>query len=138
MKLESRRSSEGGENAIDRGEQKKLRSKGKRGYRDSEREIEQVCNYVLPSISPSSLPPPPPPLSLPSLPLSLPQICNPLGAGILHSLVKSSELQILERCGHALTLERPRKCASLLSDFISSNNDRGSSSDSVSISTYTS
>ena len=136
MKLESRRSSEGGENAIDRGEQKKLRSKGKRGYRDSEREIEQVCNYVLPSISPSSLSPPP--LSLPSLPLSLPQICNPLRAGILHSLVKSSELQILERCGHAITQERSRKCASLLSDFISSNNDGGSSSDSVSISTYTS
>ena len=46
-KSEARRQ-EGGENAIDRGEQRKSRSKGKRSYLDAEREMEQVGNHVLP------------------------------------------------------------------------------------------
>lgn len=46
------------------------------------------------------------------------RICDPSGATVLHSLVKTSELQIVERCGHAITLERPRKCAKILSNFI--------------------
>ena len=42
VKLEGRRSSEGSENAIDIGEQRKSRSKGKRGYLDSERERDRA------------------------------------------------------------------------------------------------
>ena len=44
------RSSKRGKNAIDGGEQRKSQSKGKRGYLDAEREIEQVGNHVLPSL----------------------------------------------------------------------------------------
>ena len=33
---------------------------------------------------------------------------------VLHFLVPTSDLQLLERCGHAITPERPRKCAQLL------------------------
>jgi abhydrolase domain-containing protein 6 len=50
------------------------------------------------------------------------RICDPSGASILHSLVPTSQLQVLERCGHAITLERPRKCAQLLTSFISNHN----------------
>ena len=47
------------------------------------------------------------------------QVCDVSGASILHSLVRGSRVQVLERCGHAISLERPRKCARLLTDFIS-------------------
>ena len=41
------------------------------------------------------------------------RICDPSGADTLHSLLPTSELRVLERCGHAITLERPRKCAKM-------------------------
>ena len=47
------------------------------------------------------------------------QICDPSGAAILHSLVPTSDLRVLERCGHVITLERPRKTVQILTDFIS-------------------
>ena len=47
------------------------------------------------------------------------QICDVSGASILHSLVPKSEVAVLEKCGHAISLERPRKCSSLLTHFIS-------------------
>ncbi|CAI8005048.1 Monoacylglycerol lipase abhd6-A [Geodia barretti] len=47
------------------------------------------------------------------------RVCDVSGASILHSLVRGSRVQVLERCGHAISLERPRKCAQLLTDFIS-------------------
>ena len=46
------------------------------------------------------------------------QICDVSGASILHSLVPKSEVAVLEKCGHAISLERPRKCSSL-THFIS-------------------
>ena len=58
-------------------------------------------------------------LSLSLSPSLSPQICDPSGATILHSLVPTSQVHILERCGHAISLERPRKCARLLAGFIS-------------------
>ena len=47
------------------------------------------------------------------------QICDVSGASILHFLVPKSEVAVLEKCGHAISLERPRKCSSLLTHFIS-------------------
>lgn len=46
------------------------------------------------------------------------QICHPSGAAITGELIKNSQVVLLEKCGHAMTMDRPRKCAKLIQDFI--------------------
>ncbi len=49
---------------------------------------------------------------------SSPQICHPSGAAITGQLIQNSRVVMVEKCGHAMTMDRPRKCAKLVSDFI--------------------
>lgn len=46
------------------------------------------------------------------------KICHPSGAAITGELIKHSQVVLVEKCGHAMTLDRPRKCAKLVKDFV--------------------
>lgn len=46
------------------------------------------------------------------------QVCHPSGAKIIQDLIKGSEVIFVEKCGHAMTMDRPRKCAGLVKNFI--------------------
>ena len=46
------------------------------------------------------------------------QICHPSGAALLKDLIDNSEVVMLPKCGHAVTMDRPRKCAQVLRNFI--------------------
>ena len=56
------------------------------------------------------------------------QICHPSGAAITGKMIKNSEVVMVEKCGHAMTMDRPRKCANLINQFIN-RVDRSSSID---------
>ena len=46
------------------------------------------------------------------------QICHPSGAALTGELIKNSRVVMVDKCGHAMTMDRPRKCAKLVKDFI--------------------
>lgn len=50
------------------------------------------------------------------------------GATVLQEALPNCQVELLENCGHSLTLERPRKAANLLMDFLSA---QGVSSEST-------
>lgn len=52
--------------------------------------------------------------------VSLSQVLDVSGAGVLSSAIPGSQVEILENCGHSVVMERPRKTAKLIMDFISS------------------
>ena len=46
------------------------------------------------------------------------QICHPSGAAIVGELIKNSLVVVVDNCGHAMPVDRPRKCAKLVYQFI--------------------
>ncbi|KAM9324900.1 monoacylglycerol lipase ABHD6 [Gastrophryne carolinensis] len=48
------------------------------------------------------------------------QVLDVSGAEVLSTAIPGSQLEILENCGHSVVMERPRKSAKLIVDFISS------------------
>ena len=50
------------------------------------------------------------------------QVCHPSGAKIFNELIEGSEMVMVENCGHCMTMDRPRKCAKLVKDFIQKQN----------------
>ena len=49
---------------------------------------------------------------------SSPQICDVSGAKIMKKLVKTAQVFVINNCGHALSVEKPGKCAQLIERFI--------------------
>ena len=49
------------------------------------------------------------------------QVSDISGGHILCDVIKGAELKVVEKCGHALTLERPRKTAQIFCNFIQKN-----------------
>ena len=49
------------------------------------------------------------------------QICHPSGAALLNKFLKNSEVVMIKDCGHTIALERPKKTASIIANFISRN-----------------
>lgn len=50
-----------------------------------------------------------------------PSVCQVLdvsGAAVLQAAVPGARLDLLDSCGHSVSLERPRKAAKLIMDFI--------------------
>ncbi|KAJ3603390.1 hypothetical protein NHX12_031132 [Muraenolepis orangiensis] len=47
------------------------------------------------------------------------QVIDVSGAGVLQEAHPTCQVALLERCGHAVMLDRPRKAAKLLTDFLS-------------------
>ena len=53
--------------------------------------------------------------------LSLPlQVLDVSGADILAKSITNSQVEVLENCGHSVVMERPRKTAKLIVDFLAS------------------
>ena len=50
--------------------------------------------------------------------LLLHQVSDISGGHILCDVIKGAEFKVVEQCGHALTLERPRKTAKIFCEFI--------------------
>ncbi|XP_068111042.1 monoacylglycerol lipase ABHD6 [Hyperolius riggenbachi] len=48
------------------------------------------------------------------------QVLDVSGAEVLTSAIPGSQVEILENCGHSVVMERPRKTAKLMMDFLSS------------------
>jgi abhydrolase domain-containing protein 6 len=42
------------------------------------------------------------------------------GADILAKSISNSQVEVLENCGHSVVMERPRKTAKLIVDFLAS------------------
>ena len=53
-----------------------------------------------------------------SLSLSPPQVCDVSGARLMKKMVKNCRVFIINNCGHALSIEKPLKCAKLLERFV--------------------
>ncbi|KAM4721472.1 monoacylglycerol lipase ABHD6 [Rhinophrynus dorsalis] len=51
------------------------------------------------------------------------QVLDVSGADVLAASIPGSQVEILENCGHSVVMERPRKSAKLIVDFISSLQD---------------
>ncbi|CAL8382742.1 unnamed protein product [Boreogadus saida] len=51
------------------------------------------------------------------------QVIDVSGAGVLQEAHPGCQVELLERCGHAVMLDRPRKAAQLLTDFLSTQDD---------------
>jgi len=47
------------------------------------------------------------------------QVIDVSGAGVLQEAHPSCQVALLERCGHAVMLDRPRKAAQLITHFLS-------------------
>ncbi|XP_044158085.1 monoacylglycerol lipase abhd6-A-like [Bufo gargarizans] len=48
------------------------------------------------------------------------QVLDVSGAEVLANAIPGSQVEILENCGHSVVMERPRKSAKLMADFLSS------------------
>ncbi|XP_035009157.1 monoacylglycerol lipase abhd6-A [Hippoglossus stenolepis] len=46
------------------------------------------------------------------------QLLDVSGAGVLQAAQPSCRVELLDNCGHSVTVERPRKCAKLVMDFL--------------------
>ena len=49
------------------------------------------------------------------------KVSDVTGGEILNYIIEGSEFEVVDRCGHALTLERPRKTANIICNFIQKN-----------------
>ena len=49
------------------------------------------------------------------------------GADVLAKSIANSQVELLENCGHSVVMERPRKTAKLLVDFLASVHNTDSS-----------
>lgn len=47
------------------------------------------------------------------------------GATVLQSTLPNCQVEVLENCGHSVALERPRKAANLIMDFLSAQEASG-------------
>lgn len=50
----------------------------------------------------------------------VPQVLDVSGADMLAKSIANSQVELLENCGHSVVMERPRKTAKLLVDFLAS------------------
>lgn len=48
------------------------------------------------------------------------QVLDVSGADILAKSITNSQVEVLENCGHSVVMERPRKTAKLIVDFLAS------------------
>lgn len=48
------------------------------------------------------------------------QVLDVSGADMLAKSITNSQVELLENCGHSVVMERPRKTAKLLVDFLAS------------------
>lgn len=48
------------------------------------------------------------------------QVLDVSGAEVLSNAIPGSQVEVLENCGHSVVMERPRKSAKLIVDFLSS------------------
>uniref|UniRef100_A0A665VL59 AB hydrolase-1 domain-containing protein n=1 Tax=Echeneis naucrates TaxID=173247 RepID=A0A665VL59_ECHNA len=53
------------------------------------------------------------------------QVLDVSGAGVLQAALPSCQVDLLDDCGHSVVLERPRKAAKLILDFLSAQNLNG-------------
>ncbi|CAG10749.1 unnamed protein product, partial [Tetraodon nigroviridis] len=53
------------------------------------------------------------------------QVLHVSGATVLQEALANCQVDLLENCGHSVTLERPRKVANLIADFLSAQNVSG-------------
>lgn len=53
----------------------------------------------------------------------LSQVLDVSGAAVLQAAVPSARVELLDSCGHSVSLERPRKAAKLIMDFVSEQGD---------------
>lgn len=47
------------------------------------------------------------------------QVLHVSGATVLQEALPNCQVDLLEKCGHSVSLERPRKAAKLIMDFLS-------------------
>lgn len=52
------------------------------------------------------------------LSLSLSQICDVAGAKLIKRLAPHSKVVVINNCGHCMSVERPKKCAQFIEQFI--------------------
>lgn len=65
-----------------------------------------------------------PPLNLSPPP---PQVVHVSGAAVLQAALPGCQVDLLDDCGHTVTLERPRKAAKLILNFLSAQSVNGES-----------
>lgn len=53
------------------------------------------------------------------------QVLHMSGAAVLHAELKNSKVELLDNCGHAIALEKPRRAADILVDFLSKQEVKG-------------
>lgn len=51
--------------------------------------------------------------------LLLLQVVDVSGAAVLQAALPNCQVELIENCGHSVSLERPRKSANLIMDFLS-------------------
>lgn len=56
---------------------------------------------------------------------SLSQVLDVSGAAVLQTALPSAKVELLDSCGHSVSLERPRKAAKLIMDFVSAQGVNG-------------
>ncbi|KAM6979995.1 monoacylglycerol lipase abhd6-A [Aplochiton taeniatus] len=54
------------------------------------------------------------------------QVVDVSGAGVLQEAVSGCQVDLLDNCGHSVVMERPRKTAQLIVDFLSARHTNGS------------
>lgn len=57
---------------------------------------------------------------------NFPQVLDVSGASVLAEAVPGCQVDLLDNCGHSVVLERPRKAARLIMDFITRQQNSGS------------
>lgn len=55
----------------------------------------------------------------------IPQVLDVSGASVLAEAVPGSQVHLLDNCGHSVVMERPRKSAQLIMDFIIAQQNAG-------------
>lgn len=56
------------------------------------------------------------------------QVLDVSGASVLADTLPGSQVDLLDNCGHTVVMERPRKAAHLIVDFITRQQNSGSAS----------
>ena len=62
----------------------------------------------------------------------LSQVVDVSGAAVLQAALSNCKVEVLDNCGHSVALERPRKAAKLLVDFLSAQEVSGENSKKLS------
>lgn len=60
------------------------------------------------------------------------QVVDVSGAAVLQAALPKCQVEVLDKCGHSVALERPRKAAKLITDFLAAQEVNGDHSKKLS------